>query len=101
MTELHSDHDLTHLKLDKTREDVRRLHPLLYLLDPGQTDITLEFAERIIGLLVDVEERLAEQTEAFRTQSKEMAALRSQLDGLQSDIAFLMGTGDPEGHGSR
>ncbi len=28
-------------------------------------------------------------------------ALQSQLDGLQSDIAFLMWTGDPEGHGSR
>jgi len=101
MTKLHSDHDLTHLKLDKTREDVRRLHPLLHLLDPEQTDITLEFAQRMIGLLVEVEERLAEQTEAFRTQTKEMAALRSQLGGLQSDVAFLMGTGDVEVHGSR
>lgn len=44
---------------------------------------------------------IAEQTEAFRTQTKELTALRSQLDALQSDMAFLMGTGEPEGHGSR
>lgn len=55
MNEMISDHDLTHLKLDKTREDVRRLHPLQQLLDPEQQDVTTEFAERLIGLLLDVE----------------------------------------------
>ncbi|SEN89680.1 hypothetical protein SAMN04488003_1583 [Loktanella fryxellensis] len=100
MTDLNSGHDRTHAMLDKTREDVRRLHPLLQLLDPDQADITTEFAMRLITLLVEVEERLAEQTAAFTAQTTEISALRSQLDGLQTDLDFLMGTSDPAEHGS-
>ncbi|KQI67915.1 hypothetical protein AN189_12560 [Loktanella sp. 3ANDIMAR09] len=101
MTDLNTGHDRTHAMLDKTREDVRRLHPLLQLLDPDQADITTEFAVRLIGLLVEVEERLTEQTAAFMAQTAEMSGLRSQLDDLQADMAFLMGSGDPVEDGSR
>ena len=100
MTDLHTGHDRTHAMLDRTREDVRRLHPLLQLLDPDQGDITTEFATRLITLLIDVEARLAEQTATFTAQAAEMSGLRSQLDDLQSDLAFLMGSDAPGEHGS-
>ncbi|SEN34430.1 hypothetical protein SAMN04488003_113117 [Loktanella fryxellensis] len=100
MTELTTGYERTHAMLDKTREDVRRLHPLLQLLEPDQADITTEFAMRLITLLVEVEERLTEQTAAFMVQTAEMSGLRTQLDGLQSDLAFLMGSDVLGEHGS-
>ena len=99
MTEMSSDHNLTHKKLDMTREDVRKLLPLSHLLDPEQSDVTTEFAERLIGLLVDVEAGLEQQATAFGGLSKMIRQLTSRLDKMQSEIAFLMGDPDPEGRG--
>lgn len=99
MNEMISDHDLTHLKLDKTREDVRRLHPLLQLLDPEQQDVTTEFAERLIGLLIEVENRLAEQATAFRTLATAMEALERRIDALEEKLDFLLGEIEPESDG--
>ncbi|SHI33296.1 hypothetical protein SAMN05444404_0010 [Ruegeria lacuscaerulensis ITI-1157] len=99
MNDLISDHDLTHLKLDKTREDVRRLHPLLQLLDPEQQDVTTEFAERLIGLLIDVENRLAEQATAFRTLATVMEALERRIRALEERLDFLLGEIEPESDG--
>lgn len=99
MNEMISDHDLTHLKLDKTREDVRRLHPLLQLLDHEQQDVTTEFAERLIGLLLEVENRLAEQATAFRTLATAMEASERQIHALGEKLDFLLGEIEPESDG--
>ncbi len=99
MNEMISDHDLTHLKLDKTREDVRHLHPLLQLLDPEQQDVTTEFAQRLIGLLLDVESQLAEQATAFRTLATAMEALERRIDALEEKLDFLLGEIEPESDG--
>lgn len=99
MNEMISDHDLTHLKLDKTREDVRRLHPLLQLLDPEQQDVTKEFAERLIGLLLEVENRLAEQATAFRASATVMEALERRIRALEERLDFLLGEIEPESDG--
>lgn len=99
MNEMISDHDLTHLKLDKTREDVRRLHPLLQLLDPEQQDVTTEFAERLIGLLIEVDNRLVEQATAFRTLATAMEALERRIHALEEKLDFLLGEIAPESDG--
>ena len=99
MNEMISDHDLTHLKLDKTREDVRRLHPLLQLLDHEQQDVTTEFAERLIGLLLEVENRLAEQATAFRTLATAMEASERRIHALGEKLDFLLGEIEPESDG--
>lgn len=96
MNDLISDHDLTHLKLDKTREDVRRLHPLLQLLDPDQQDVKTEFAQRLIGLLLDVESQLAEQATAFRASATVMDALERRIRALEERLDFLLGEIEPE-----
>lgn len=91
MTNLVSDHDLTHRKLDLTREDVRRLHPLLHLLDPEQNTATDEFAERLITALIGVEQQMQQQVNAF-------AELSRAVTELQQDFGYLMG--EPEDSGS-
>ncbi|MCK0166963.1 hypothetical protein MWU52_05305 [Jannaschia sp. S6380] len=87
-------HTLTHRKLDLTRQDVRTLHPLLQLLDPEQTDVTMEFAERLIGLLIRNEEAMEQQTKAFQELTLEMSQLRREMEQMKQSIAFLLG--DPE-----
>lgn len=94
MTEMHDDHTITHRKLDLTREDVRTLHPLLQLLDPEQTDVTMEFAERLIGLLIRNEEAMEQQARAFRQMTSEMSQLRREMEQMKESIAFLLG--EPE-----
>lgn len=94
MTQMLDDHTLTHRKLDLTREDVRTLHPLLLLLDPEQTDVTTEFAERLIGLLIRNEEAMEQQANAFRQQTVEMSQLRREMVQMKRSITFLLG--DPE-----
>ncbi|APX11375.1 hypothetical protein [Tateyamaria omphalii] len=96
MPKMISEHDLTHRKIDTTREDVRKLHPLLQLLDSEETDVTVEFAERLIGLLIDVEERLSQQTDAFTRLADKMDRLSEKLEEMRTDIAFLKGVPERE-----
>ena len=88
------DHTLTHRKLDLTREDVRTLHPLMQLLDPEQTDVTMEFAERLIGLLIRNEEAMEQQAKAFRQMTLEMSQLRREMEQMEQSLAFLLGAPD-------
>ena len=69
---------------------------ILQLLDPEQTDITMEFAERLIGLLIRNEEQLEIQAKAFEQQAADMQRLRAQMANLQASLNFL--SGEP-GHG--
>jgi len=96
MPEMISEHDLTHCKIDATQKDVRKLHPLLQLLDPEETDVTVEFAQRLIGLLIDVEERLSEQGQAFTRLADKMDRLSVELEDMRTDIAFLKGVPEHE-----
>lgn len=95
MTELRGDLELTNHKIDMAREAVQALHPLLQLLDPEQTDITMEFAERLIGLLIRNEEQLESQAKAFEQQAAEMHRLRAQMANLQASLNFLSGEPEP------
>lgn len=93
MIEMRGDLELTNHKIDMAREAVQALHPLLQLLDPEQTDITMEFAERLIGLLINNEEQLENQARAFELQAAEMRRLRAQMTKMQASLNFL--AGDP------
>lgn len=100
MTEMLNGHDLTHLKLDRTREDVRALHPILQLLDPAQEDLTSEFAEKLLGLLMGIQEQIREQTGVIEKQAKIISSLRQNLEHLQADMDFLVGEVPLEDGGS-
>lgn len=100
MTEFLTGHDLTQIKLDKTREDVRRLHPLLQMLDPEQDDLTTEFADRLIQLLLNLERQLSDQTALIRQQSAVLQRLEDQILAIEGDLAFMVGEPTPEAGGS-
>lgn len=100
MTKFLTGHDLTQIKLDKTREDVQRLHPLLQLLDPAQDDLATEFADRLIELLLNLEQQVSDQTALIRQQSAALQRLEDQILAIEGDLAFMIGDPIPDGGGS-
>lgn len=100
MTEFLTGHDLTQIKLDKTREDVRRLHPLLQLLDPAQDDLATEFADRLIQLLLNLEQQVSDQTALIRRQSAALQRLEDQILAIEGDLTFMLGEPIVEAGGS-
>lgn len=94
MTTLLSDHDLTHRKINQTREDVRLLHPLLQLIDPEQDDLTQKFTEKLITFLMAVEKLLESQTTTLNRLTKMTAMLDQRMQGIEKDLKFLVG--EPE-----
>ncbi len=99
MTELHSGHSLTHLKIDQTREDVRQLHPLLQLLDPAQEEQTSDFAERLLNLLIELQMGQADNRRTQVRIGQTLDALNHRLARLEQSIEFLLGEVDPEQEG--
>lgn len=94
MTTLLSDHDLTHRKLDQTREDVRTLHPLLQFMDPEQDDLAQEFTEKLIALLMATQEQLESQAIVLNNLAKMAAISDRQMQAIKEDLRFLVG--EPE-----
>ena len=96
MSELLSGHGLSHIKIDKTREDVQRLHPLLQLLDPAQEAQTSEFAERLLNLLLELQKGQADNSRTQVRIGQTLDALNHRLARLEQSIEFLLGEVDPE-----
>ena len=74
-------------RTDLLREDVRRLHPLLDLLDPQEGDETTLFAGRLLDLLTRIEASYSDQAAAFRS-------LTTRLDAIDARLALLLGEPD-------
>lgn len=72
---------------NRIREDIRRLHPLLELLELREGDETAHFAARLLDLLTRIEDSYAEQVRAFRS-------LEDRLGHLDNRLALLLGYTD-------
>ena len=83
MTDLIPDSDALMQNLHLAREDIRRLHPLLVLLEPQDRDEMAGFAERLIQFMSDIET-------AYLDQTREFLALRSEVSEMNRKLRFLV-----------
>jgi hypothetical protein len=72
MTELNSNHKITHEKLDLTRDDIQKLMPMLTLLDAEEQEKDLDFADRLS--LIEKGDWQERQLAHFNGQLTEMMA---------------------------
>lgn len=75
------------IRTDRLREDVRRLHPLLDLLDPPEGDETTLFAGRLVELLERIEA-------SYQTHARAYHDLEARLASLDERLALLLGETD-------
>lgn len=79
MTELNSNHKITHEKLDLTREDIQKLMPILTLLNTEELDRDFDFADRLFNLLQSLVEKGEQQD-----------LLLARLDGQLTEITAYL-----------
>jgi len=82
MTELNSNHKITHEKLDLTRKDIQKLLPILTLLEPEAQEQDIDFADRLFNLLQSLIEK-GEQ------QDRLLARLNGQLAEMMAYLKIL------------
>ena len=82
MTQLISDHKITHEKLDLTREDIQKLLPILTLLDTEEQEKDLDFADRLLNLLQNLIEK-------GDRQERILAQLNGQLSEMMAYLKIL------------
>ena len=82
MTELNSNHKITHEKLDLTREDIQKLMPILTLLDTEEQEKDLDFGDRLFNLLQSLIEK-------GDRQERQMAQLNGQLTEMMAYLKIL------------
>ena len=74
------------IEVKGTRADVKKLHPLLDLLekplDAGESDLI----EKLFGLLTEATEELRLNREARATHQEETVALRAEVAALTSTV---------------
>lgn len=78
-----SDAEVLKTKIDHAREDIKKLHPLLDLLAPQDRDQINGFAEKLMGLMVEIKEGYAEQDRQFR-------AMRQSFEDVSRKLDFLL-----------
>jgi len=70
-------------KIDEMRVDIRKLMPLLNLLEPANPDQMTSFAERLLAFMQQIEGTYHDQTKAFH-------ALRSEVRDINVKLNFLI-----------
>ncbi|MEQ6203920.1 hypothetical protein ABMC88_12760 [Sulfitobacter sp. HNIBRBA2951] len=88
MTEMNSNHKITHEKLDLTREDIQKLLPILALLDPEAQEKDLDFADRLFNLLQSLIEK-------GDRQERQLAHLNGQLTEMMAYLKILTEVATP------
>ncbi|MEM5468212.1 hypothetical protein [Celeribacter marinus] len=89
MTELNSNHKITHEKLDLTRGDIQKLMPILALLNAEEQEKDLDFADRLFNLL----HSLIEQGDR---QERQLARLNGQLTEMMIYLKILTEVATPD-----
>ena len=74
-------------RMDRLREDVHRLHPLLDLMEPREGDETAAIAGRLLDVLTTIDASYREQAAAFQDLLNRLAAIDARL-------ALLLGEPD-------
>lgn len=87
MTEMQSDMETVKTKLDLVREDIRRLFPILSLLEPQDRDQISGFAERLIQFMGEIDA-------SYRDQAAEFSAMKVQLRAINAKLEYLIGDDD-------
>jgi predicted nucleotide-binding protein (sugar kinase/HSP70/actin superfamily) len=77
-----SDNEVLKTKIDHAREDIRKLYPLLELLEPQDRDQISGFAEKLMGLMVEIREGYTEQDRQFRAMRQSFEEVNRKLDFL-------------------
>lgn len=88
MTELNSNHKITHEKLDLTRDDIQKLMPMLTLLDAEEQEKDLDFADRLFNLLQSLMEK-------GDLQERQLAHLNGQLTEMMAYLKILTEVATP------
>lgn len=65
------------------RVDIRKLLPLLNLLEPANPDQMTSFAERLLAFMQQIEGTYQDQTKAFH-------ALRTEVRDINAKLNFLI-----------
>ena len=81
-TALKSDAEVLTSKIDEMRVDIRKLMPLLNLLEPANPDQMTSFAERLLAFMQQIEMTYHEQTEAFHALRREVRDINVKLNFL-------------------
>ncbi|QIK41513.1 hypothetical protein [Pontivivens nitratireducens] len=82
-TALKSDAEVLTSKIDEMRVDIRKLMPLLNLLEPTNPDQMTSFAERLLAFMQQIDEGYQNQAEAFH-------ALRTEVRDINAKLNFLI-----------
>ncbi|WP_037227512.1 hypothetical protein [Roseobacter sp. GAI101] len=86
MTDLNPNHKITHEKLDLTREDIRKLMPILTLLDTEEQEKDLDFADRLFNLLQSLIEKGDRQERLLAQLNRQLTEMMAYLKIL-TDVA--------------
>jgi len=87
------DNEVLKTKIDYAREDIKKLLPLLTLLEPADQDQITSFAEKLMGLMIEIKECYVEQDRQFRAMRQSFEALSKKMDFLLEDVGADEGTG--------
>ena len=90
MTTLKPDAEVLTSKIDEMREDVRRLLPILSLLEPPEHDNTTSFAERILAFMHNIEANYSAQTAEFTALRRELGETTEQMKRQGQQLEFLI-----------
>ncbi len=85
-----SDTEVLKTKIDYLRDDIKKSHPLLDLLAPQDRDQINGFAEKLMGLMIEIKEGYAEQDRQFR-------AMRRSFEDVSRKLDFLLVIDEEEG----
>ncbi|SOH95636.1 hypothetical protein SAMN06273572_1145 [Monaibacterium marinum] len=82
-TALRSDAEVLTSKIDEMRVDIRKLMPLLNLLESANPDQMTSFAERLLAFMQQIDEGYHDQAKAFY-------ALRTEVRDINAKLNFLI-----------
>ena len=73
-------------KIDLARDDIKKMHPLLSLLEPQDREQIAGFAEKMIAMMIEVKQGYLEQDREFRMMRQSFEEVNRKLDFLLAEI---------------
>ncbi|WP_299648376.1 hypothetical protein [uncultured Tateyamaria sp.] len=90
MTQMKTDTEILSSKIDAMREDIRRLLPMLSLLEPADRDQMAGFAERLLAFMQEIQDGYRDQAREFERLRKEIQTSNENTKEVLEKLTFLI-----------
>lgn len=90
MTQMKTDAEILSNKIDAMREDIRRLLPILSLLEPADRDQMAGFAERLLAFMQEIQDGYSDQAREFEGLRKEIRTSNENTKEVLEKLTFLI-----------